>query len=241
MIKNQLINDVNNLIEKVTGLRFQPSSKSRLNSTRKSLLTHCNIKHVLDVGANKGQYAQDIRRLGFKEQIYSFEPTSCYEHLAKASEGDAKWQTYRFGFGKTSGKLEMYIASNNGESSSLLKPKNIMAQGFGISFDKTEEVEIKTLKEFLDLNTISNIYLKIDTQGNEMNVLLGLSDRINCVSVIEFESALISLYEGETGHYEIAQYLINHGFKVKQMVITHWNQNKETVSLDSIFVRDQEL
>lgn len=116
-----------------------------------------------------------------------------------------------------------------------------MEQGFGISFEKTEEVEIKTLKEFLDLNVISNIYLKIDTQGNEMNVLLGLSDQIYHISVIEFESALISLYEGETGHYEIAQYLISHGFKVKQMVITHWNQNKETISLDSIFVRDEEL
>jgi FkbM family methyltransferase len=241
MNKHQMINQVNNLVEKVTGLRFQPSSKSRLNSTRKTLLTRYHIKHVLDVGANKGQYAQEIRSLGFNGQIYSFEPTSYYEHLAKASEGDTNWKTYRFGFGTTSGKLEMYIASNDGESSSLLKPKNIMEQGFGISFEKTEEVEIKTLKEFLDLNVISNIYLKIDTQGNEMNVLLGLSDQINHVSVIEFESALISLYEGETGHYEIAQYLISHGFKVKQIVITHWNQNKETISLDSIFVRDEGL
>lgn len=236
-----MINQVNNLVEKVTGLRFQPSSKSRLNSTRKTLLTRYHIKYVLDVGANKGQYAKEIRSLGFNEQIYSFEPTSYYEHLAKAGEGDNNWHTYRFGFGKTSGKLEMYIASNDGESSSILKPKNIMEQGFGISFEKTEEVEIKTLKEFLDLNVISNIYLKIDTQGNEMNVLLGLSDQIYHISVIEFESALISLYEGETGHYEIAQYLISHGFKVKQMVITHWNQNKETISLDSIFVRDEEL
>ncbi len=236
-----MINHVNNFVEKITGLRFQPSSKSRLNSTRKTLLTRYHIKNVLDVGANQGQYAQEIRSLGFEGQIYSFEPTSYYEHLAKASEGDANWQTYRFGFGTASEKLEMYIASNNGQSSSLLKPKNIMAQGFGISFEKSEEVEIKTLKEYLDLNTISNIYLKIDTQGNEMNVLLGLSDQINHVSVIEFESALISLYEGETGHYEIAQYLIDHGFKVKQLVITHWNQNKETISLDSIFVRDEEL
>ena len=241
MNKNQIINKVNNLLEKVTGLRFQPSPKSRLNATRKSLLEYYNIKYVLDVGANKGQYAQEIRSLGFKEQIYSFEPTSYYEYLAKASEGDINWKTYRFGFGTTSGKLDMYIASNDGESSSLLKPKDIMAQGFGISFGKTEVVEINTLKEFLNLNIISNVYLKIDTQGNEMNVLIGLSDQINQVSVIEFESALIPLYEGETGHYKIAEYLISHGFKVKQLVITHWNQNKETISLDSIFVRDEGL
>ena len=195
----------------------------------------------MDVGANKGQYAQEIRSLGFKELIYSFEPTSYYEYLAKASKSDTKWKTYRCGFGAVNEKVKMYIASNEGQSSSLLKPKNIMEQGFGISFGNTEEVEIKTLKEFLNLNAISNIYLKIDTQGNEMNVLLGLSDQINHVSVIEFESALIPLYEGETGHYEIAQYLIRHGFKAKQIAITHWNQNKETISLDSIFVRAEEL
>jgi len=236
-----MINLINNLVEKFTGLRFQPSSNSRLNSARKTLLNSYQIKHVLDVGANKGQYAQEIRSLGFNGMIYSFEPSSIYEHLAKVSESDINWQTYRFGFGATSGKFGMYIASNDGESSSLLKPKNIMAQGFGISFNITEEVEIKTLKQFLDSNVMSNIYLKIDTQGNEMNVLLGLSDQINRVSVIEFESALIPLYEGETGHYEIAQYLISRGFKVKQMVITHWNHNKETISLDSIFVRDDDL
>jgi hypothetical protein len=116
-----------------------------------------------------------------------------------------------------------------------------MEQGFEISFGKTEEVEIKTLRGFLDSNVVSNIYLKIDTQGNEMNVLLGLSDQINQVLVIEFESALIPLYKGETDHYEIAQYLISHGFKAKQIVITHWNQNKETISLDSIFVRAEVL
>ena len=241
MIKNQITNKLNEVIEELTGLRIQPSSKSRLNATRKFLFNHYSIKHVLDVGANKGQYAQEIRSLGFKELIYSFEPTSYYEYLAKASKSDTKWKTYRCGFGAVNEKVKMYIASNEGQSSSLLKPKNIMEQGFGISFGNTEEVEIKTLKEFLNLNAISNIYLKIDTQGNEMNVLLGLSDQINHVSVIEFESALIPLYEGETGHYEIAQYLIRHGFKAKQIAITHWNQNKETISLDSIFVRAEEL
>jgi hypothetical protein len=200
MNKNKITNKLNELIERFTGLRFQPSSNSRLNATRKFLLNYYSIKHVLDVGANKGQYAQEIRSLGFKEWIYSFEPTSYYEYLAKASEGDTKWQTYRFGFG---------IA--------------------------------KTLRGFLDSNVVSNIYLKIDTQGNEMNVLLGLSDQINQVLVIEFESALIPLYKGETDHYEIAQYLISHGFKAKQIVITHWNQNKETISLDSIFVRAEVL
>ena len=241
MNKNQITNKLNGFIERFTGLRFQPSSNSRLNATRKFLLNHYRIKHVLDIGANKGQYAQEIRSLGFKEQIHSFEPTSYYEYLAKASERDTRWQTYRFGFGRANEKVKMYIASNDGESSSLLAPKNILEQGFGISFGNTEEVEIKTLKEFLNSNVISNIYLKIDTQGNEMNVLLGLSEQINYVSVIEFESALIPLYQGETNHYAIAQYLIRHGFKAKQIAITHWNQNKETISLDSIFVRDEKL
>lgn len=237
MIKNQIVNLANNLLEKFTGLRIQPSSKSRLNATRKSLLRLYNIACVLDVGANRGQYAKEIRSLGFKKQIYSFEPTSYYKFLSEASERDAKWQVYRFGFGAANKTAKMYIASNNGESSSLLKPKNILKQGFGISFRETEEVEIKTLKEFLAFNVMSNIYLKIDTQGNEMNVLLGLADQIKQVSVIEFESALISLYEGESGHYEIAQYLIGYGFEAKQIIITHWNRQKETISLDSIFVR----
>jgi FkbM family methyltransferase len=232
-----LIRIVNNFIDNRFGLRIQPSSNSRLEKSRNLVFRDFSINHVIDVGANFGQYAKSLRSAGYKNYIYSFEPTYIYSELAENAKNDHLWQTYNYGIGDKSEKVVMQIASNGSQSSSILLPKDILKQNFGITFKQSELIEIKPLDNFISTNGLENTYLKIDTQGNEMNVLQGLGAGIDKISSIEFESALIPLYEGESNHYEIAELLISKGFAPIQIVITHWDKDKQTVSLDSIFVR----
>jgi FkbM family methyltransferase len=228
---------INNFIDDRFGLRIQPSSDSRLTSSRNLVLKSFAINHVIDVGANSGQYAKSLRSAGYKNYIYSFEPTYIYNELSKNAMNDHLWQVYNYGIGDKSEKVIMQIASNGSQSSSVLLPKDILKQNFGITFKQSELIEIQPLNDFIATNALENAYLKIDTQGNEMNVLRGLSTGIDKISAIEFESAIIPLYEGESNHYQLADFLISKGFIPIQIVITHWDEDKQTVSLDSIFVR----
>jgi FkbM family methyltransferase len=228
---------INNFIDNRFGLRIQPSSNSRLKSSRSLVLKNFAINHLIDVGANSGQYAKSLRGAGYKNYIYSFEPTYIYDELSKNAMNDHLWQVYNYGIGDKSEKVIMQIASNGSQSSSILLPKDILQQNFGITFKQSELIEIKPLNDFISANALENTYLKIDTQGNEMNVLRGLGSGIDKISAIEFESAIIPLYEGESNHYQIADFLISKDFIPIQIVITHWDKDKQTVSLDSIFVR----
>jgi|688.fasta_scaffold571038_2 FkbM family methyltransferase len=228
---------LNNFIDNKFGLRIQPSSNSRLKSSRNLALKVFMINHLIDVGANSGQYAKSLRSAGYKNYIYSFEPTYIYSELSKNAISDDRWQAYNYGIGDKSEKVIMQIASNESQSSSILLPKDILKQNFGITFNQSEYVQIQPLSYFISENKLENIYLKIDTQGNEMNVLRGLGTEIDKISVVEFESAIIPLYEGESNHYQLADFLISKRFIPTQIVITHWDKDKQTVSLDSIFVR----
>lgn len=233
----KLISWINEPLDKYLGLRVQPSSEKRLTSVRNEVLTKFGIKSVLDVGANSGQYATKIRKSGFNGQIDSFEPTTIFNSLKKNSSNDHSWNVHNLGLSDFTGEATMNIASNSGLSSSLLSPKEILDQGFGIVFKKTERVMLATLDTFLAEHNIQNGYLKIDAQGAEMKVLLGTEKELSRVTAIEFESALVDLYQGETHHYEIANWLISRGFSAVQVAPTHWTASGKTISLDAIFVR----
>ena len=228
---------INNALEDLFGLRIQPSADSRLNSVRKKIFLERKTKFVIDVGANQGQYGKKIRLQGYKEKITSFEPTSKFIELEKNTHEENNWDIIHKGLGNFVGKTEINISSNDGLSSSLKEPKEILNQGFGITFSNKEVVDIITLDSFLENKDLNNLYLKLDVQGSEMEVLQGALKSLKRISVVEFESALIQLYQGESNHYEIANLLLENGFKPRQLVATHWSESGETISLDAIFER----
>jgi hypothetical protein len=64
------------------------------------LLKKCKVNCILDVGANRGQYALELRKLGYKENIISFEPVKeSFDELKKWSRFDSKWTVYPFALG----------------------------------------------------------------------------------------------------------------------------------------------
>jgi hypothetical protein len=70
------------------------------NSYLFDLLSSLKINCVIDVGANKGQYAQKLRRLGYSGHIFSFEPiVADYEHMLNEQSGDALWHIYNVALG----------------------------------------------------------------------------------------------------------------------------------------------
>ena len=226
----------NNFAERATGLRIQPSADNRLSSTRKTLLADHHISLVIDVGANRGQWAKTLRQQNYQGEIISFEPSKAFEELRIVAERDPKWEIRNLALSKKVGTSPLYLSSNEQLSSSLLEPSGISHRRPDIAFKKTLDVSVSTLDKELGHNSKA-FYLKIDTQGSEMDVLLGaVRSLTNCIA-IEFESAIVPMYVGETLHHQIAEWLIGADFIPKQLVITDWDSDLNTLALDSIFVR----
>jgi FkbM family methyltransferase len=159
------------------------------------------IDLVLDVGANKGQFASEIRHCGYAGKIVSFEPLSqAHGELLQSSAGDPMWDAYpRCALGDHNGEVEINIAGNS-ESSSILPmleshrnaaPESAY-QGKGI-------VPIKTLDAVAGqyLKYARSPFLKIDTQGFEWQVLDGARDIFPHIKGIVVELSLVPLYEGQ--------------------------------------------
>lgn len=235
MASRRFVQFINNNIDKVTGYRFQPSADMRLSSSRMELITEIKCNFVVDAGANLGQWALELRKKGYSGRILSYEPSILFPKLNLKVQSDPLWEARNCALLDYRGNTILYHSSNGGLSSSTSKPKGILEHELGIDFPESYPVSVVRLDQ--EVVGIENIYVKLDVQGSEMQALLGAQGIIKNITAIEFESSLVDLYERESSHYEIVNWLTSFGFHPFQLVITHWDKSLRTISLDSIFVR----
>ncbi len=173
---------------------------------------------VIDVGANVGQFGLDLRRHGFKGQIYSYEPVlETFNVLKKTVTRYQPWSAFNLGLGAKESKELINISGNSGLSTSILKINNTHIENFPESKKVAEElITLSTLDEQilkLDL-TASKVLLKIDVQGYESEVLRGACVNLPNIPYCFLEVSLEPLYEGEMTFLSILNMLSKAGHEV---------------------------
>ena len=85
---------------------------------------------------------------------------------------------------------------------------------------------------------VPNIFLKIDTQGYEENVIIGAKDLINDLKVIQMELSLIELYQGQKLLIEMLEVMRDKGFTLWNLDPAFINPvNGQMLQLDAVFVK----
>lgn len=207
-VKNLVEGLTGHEIERIGSKSFAFIDKERrtdawfLYNTQLSLIIEkFKINIVIDVGANKGQFAQKLRTF-YPGKIISFEPvTEIFEKLCEAASSDSNWHVYKMALGSQAANQTINISEET-VFSSLLRTNDLCIELFGDrSRPKREEVvPIRRLDDILDkiVPDIENkrIFLKMDTQGYDTEVFKGMGNKLKHVIVLQSEVSLISIYEG---------------------------------------------
>lgn len=155
-----------------------------------------NIKTVLDIGANAGQFALRTHKMLPQTKVISFEPISrIYKELAenvKPINGVA----LNMALGEREYKTEINVSEHT-ESSSLLKMADKHKQNFTHTANHTKEtISVKRLDDvFPTLQTEPNYLIKIDVQGFEDKVIAGGQETLKKAKVLFMEVEFQELYE----------------------------------------------
>lgn len=132
----------------------------------KLLLNHLKIDHVLDVGANIGQYATGLRNLGYTGKITSFEPVeACFNELLERSSTDPLWHVYHCALGSKNSKVAINVSIASAFSSFLSVNDYADKRYKRIQSTHKEMVPVKRLDDMLEevAEPGDRIYLKLDT------------------------------------------------------------------------------
>jgi FkbM family methyltransferase len=174
-----------------------------------------DIDLVIDVGANTGQFACEIRNNNYLKKIISFEPLSiAHKELLVANINDKMWEVYeRCALGAKIGSVEINISRNLATSSILSIMQSHVHAAPESAYVGTETVPLLTLDSLLTtFDKYKNLFLKIDAQGYEWEILNGAVKILPKLRGLIIEMSLIPLYEGQYLWEDVLDRLQNYGF-----------------------------
>ena len=198
---------------------------------------------VIDVGANTGQYAQRLRAAGLGLPIVSVEPgTAAHAALVAAAANDPAWTVApRMALSDVRGSARLNVNSRTDMSS--LKP---MAEATLAAFPKAkpadvEEVRTERLDAVFDALVApfpKPVFLKIDTQSCEAEVIRGAEAVLEHITAIQLEMSLLPLYEGEASYLEIITALDRLGYDLHLVIPGFFSRTlARQLQFDGLFVR----
>lgn len=202
-----------------------------------------NFNVVLDVGANDGFYSMELRKLGYSKKIISFEPLlDSFQVLSKYAS-NSKWEheVLHTALGEFDGKTSIHVSLNS-VSSSILEATALLGEAAPkAKYYRTEEIEICKLdsifRKYCNPDK-DKIFLKMDVQGYEKNVLLGASDSIKYIDGIQLEVALVELYTNELLFREMLPYVEGLGFELCLLLPGfHDQETGRLLEVDCVFLR----
>jgi FkbM family methyltransferase len=181
-----------------------------------ALIVASGFKTVIDVGANEGEYIAMLREGGFDGEVVAFEPLPmAFEFMHARYGSDAHWHGYQVGLGRDSDTRTLNIAANGGASSSFLPmdPRHMEAAPHA-NYTGSADVQVRTLESLApSLNYPAPAFMKIDTQGTELEVLEGAGDLVGTsILGVQVELSTLQLYRGGSRIHEVLAHLDRRGF-----------------------------
>lgn len=202
-------------------------------------LGHLSPDVVLDVGANKGQFAL-FSRVTFPDAvIHSFEPIeAAYRTLISHRCLRNNFNAYHLALTDKTGDATINL-SRADDSSSLLPIGNLQTSYYpGTEMVGQEVIKTDTLdNQFQEEWQGRNVLLKIDVQGTELQVLKGASNNLDRIGHIYAELSFMELYKGQALGTEIIEFLSGFGFEVYSISNISRTRHDRLVQADFLFTR----
>jgi FkbM family methyltransferase len=226
---------------KKTGQKIDFFKRNAL-ARRLRLVERAGIDLCLDVGANTGQWARSMRKAGYRGQIISFEPLAgAFTRLARSASRDGCWRAVQMGLGSRDHEMTLHVSGYS--QSSSLKKMLPLHEDIASYFSQVSEerVTIRKLDSVWSdhVPAHSKVYLKIDTQGFEKQVLDGAVRSLPQVRAVQMEISIVPLYEGTLLLPDALRIMARKGFTLVSLEYGFCHpETGQMLQVDGLFARE---
>jgi FkbM family methyltransferase len=205
-------------------------------------LRNIDFSTILDVGANEGQFAEEIRCVFPAAHIYSFEPIpQCFKSLQKKCAQSELWSCYNVALAESEKTAVFNLHEDNMPSSSLLEATDQELNLYPKS-RRQRQVEVNCIT--LDKWILSNAdalkqpsLLKLDVQGYELNVLRGAFATLDHINAVICEINIQNFYEQQSSFPDIVNLFYSRGIHFHGVLEHTYDDANNVIAFDAIFRR----
>jgi FkbM family methyltransferase len=208
-----------------------------------------NVDWVIDVGANNGQFRDFLRaEVGWRGAISSFEPIpEIAAELRRRAAQDPGWTIHEVALGATNGNAVFNVAASS-DFSSFLTPNAAQVPEFADLSTTVRRVDVELRRLDCVLNEVApsarRIFLKLDTQGFDLEVLAGLGTARNQVALVQTEMSVRPVYNNMPDWQDSLATLNGMGFDLSGLFpVTHDSALRlvefDCIAINSAFIGNQ--
>lgn len=188
---------------------------------------------IFDVGANRGQSIEHFRRTFAKPVIHAFEPgREAFAALQSVAPSDVILNNIALG---ARAESRLFLDNDHSDMSSFLEP-SVTAWG---EITSRYPVEVITLDDYCASRGIERIdILKIDTQGFDLQVLMGAERMMRgaAIHMIFTEVIFSEMYKELPRFDETYAFFADRGYALVSLYDFYY-QNDRASWTDALFIR----
>lgn len=214
---------------------------AHIDSFLMALFEALQVNCVIDVGARHGEFGTLLRQHGYRGAILSFEPV--HENvriLQQVAERDAQWHVFPFALGSEPSHELINVAAASNYSSFL------EVSEYGISADAKMETKEQMIVEVHRLDALFDeitahipdpcVYLKMDTQGWDMEVFRGAKGCLAGIRALQSELSLQPLYDNQTNWLDALAEFQAGGFEISNFFTVFRDDQLRVSEMDCVMV-----
>lgn len=195
-------------------------------------------RYLIDVGANKGQFALATLSLFPKVRIDCFEPLPGPSAKLRAWSSQFSDQIilHQCALASKRGHAKFHV-TNREDSSSFFEPGSAQ-KAAGIDLRQTIDVVTERLDSVINKSDITSpSLLKMDVQGGELDVLIGSEGVLSAIDYVYLELSFIQLYKNQPLFNDLYEYLIQRGFMLRGIANSYVDKVHGPTQTDALFCK----
>lgn len=185
------------------------------NALWRPFLAHHDIRTIIDVGANTGQFARLVHRICPEAKVFSFEPLpGCRAELDASLAGIPGSKSFPIALGDRQGTVELQQSAFSPCSSLLCGTDHLGDDYPDAAITNAINVPLERLDDALAAESLERaILVKLDVQGYEIPVIRGALQTLGRAALVVVEVCFFrKLYEGQPLFDDIYRTLRDLGF-----------------------------